>query len=226
MDAARMERTRLQDAIDAEESQRRLQEEADSRAATRRSMPTATAHPWAPASLAAGGTILGGLLANRWSARQVAAYNRHIEDLNTRWGAAVTRAQNPRLAPATRTTAANEAREMQREFERLTATGPGSHWPGIGMSTAAAETGFALPTIIDYTTSTPGSALRDYTLRSVDVVNNPGEVLGRYGLGLGLGYGIGEIGGRWPYRNVQTPTGYAAETGALPAQFRRSRRRR
>jgi hypothetical protein len=236
---ARARITALEGEIDQERKDAAAARRAEESAATARrqaeadrqkalNTPTGVAYPWAPSTAAATGLGIGGALAYGWSRGRVRAFERQLADLNDQWGRAVARAQDTTLPAAQRNAAANEARALRTQFERARDAGPGGHAGGLMLGAGAGELGFATPTAIDYLTSQPGTELRNYTMHSIDPLNNPGEVLGRYGLGLGLGVGVGHVFGSIPHMNPDIPTGWAGATESLSRRYqdRRPARRR
>jgi hypothetical protein len=226
--AARAEATRLREEMDAEAATERQRAEAETRSAEWRNTPTARAYPGAPAAIAGLGMATGFTIPYFRTRAAVSAYNSQIADITTRWRGAIDRAKNTQLSTRNRTAAANEARQLQAQFEALSSAGPraGGHARAFGEGAVPTELALGTPTLIDYLTSTPGSQLRDYTMHSINPVENPGEVLGRYGFGLGIGGALGELGHMLGERGVDRPAGYAAETQALNKRYQKPRARR
>jgi hypothetical protein len=87
------------------------------------------------------------------------------------------------------------------------------------------EVGIAAPSVIDYLSSTPGSDLRSYTLKANYPIENPGDVLSRYGLGFGFGGALGELGHILGDRGTNPGTDYGGEVRALNKRYQAPRRR-
>ena len=226
--AARESITGIQAAMDAERQQAEAAERARLAGAQWAQTPFATKYPGAPSALAGIGAIASFALPYARSRGAVTGFNAEISDVARRLQEAIDRAKNTQLAPRTRTAAANEARALQVEFERIVGAGAqtGGHLRAFGEGAAPTELALALPSLIDYLSSTPGSELRRYTMSSINPLENPGEVLGRYGLGLGFGGALGEVGHTLGARGAQTPPSLAGEVSALNKRYTAPRRRR
>ena len=222
---AQTERTQIRDAMRQEANQLRLQQEADERSAMHRNTPTARAYPWSQPTTAGIGAAAGFLTPFTRARSAVTAHNTRINEIATRWEDAVGRANNTRLAARSRTQAANEARELQAEFDRVIAAAPG-HGGRVGAALTGAgltDLGVATPTIIDYLSSRgdPTGPLANYTMQSINPTNP--DLWGRLGLGFLGGGVIGELGHELGSRGIERPTGHAAETATLRRQYRKGR---
>lgn len=192
----------------AEQERQRSQAEERERWAN---TPLGKAYPWAPPALAATGFALGTLGANAISRAGVRNYNTNIRDMSDRWSSAVERTQRART-PASRESGAALARELGDEFTSMEARGPRGYWPSIVSGIGGTELGLAAPTLIDYTTSTPGSPLRQYVTQSM---SDPYELAGRLGAGVIFGGAAGKYISSIAGRNKLEPSTYRAETNVL-----------
>ncbi len=211
------------DTIAAEESAERARKASAEWA----KMPLARRYPGLPEGLAGLGMAASFGIPYFRTRGGVRTYNAATQDIRTRWRDAIDRAKNNRLAPGTRTAAANEARELQAQYEAHMAARPGGgHVRAFAEGAVPTEAALATPLVYDYLAggSDPSGELRERTMHSINPMENPGEVLGRYGLGLGFGGVLGEAGHMMGERGMQRPAGYQGETRALLKRYtKRSR---
>jgi hypothetical protein len=225
MDAARMERTRLQDAIDAEESQRRLQEEAAARGAAWRNTPTATAYPAIQYGTTAAGGLGSAYLAFRGARIPIRQFNERIASTVERQRIAIGRANDTTLSAAERNQARRTAQAAQAEYDAMVAAQPHLRLRDRlltgGLAGAGTDIGLSLPTFGDYAYSfqDPEGSLHQY---SANQLLDPGR-LGVGFLGGGFAGMLGqEIGERFP--GVRIPPSHAAETTGLPGRYQSPRK--
>lgn len=218
---AQGEAAKLQDAINAEFQAKRDAELAAERGAQWANTPFAKKYPGAPAGIAGLGMLGSVAFPALRGRRAVTAFERDAQSLSGRVKAAVDRANDTSLDPRLRTQAANEARQLQAQYQTLRQAGPatGGHGRAFIEGAVPTEAAIAAPSVIDYLSSTPQSELRDYTLESNNPVSHPGEVLGRYGLGLGFGGVLGELGHIVSDRLADPGADYAGEVNALNKRY-------
>lgn len=223
--AARTGAKALQDAMDSERSEAEAAERRRQSAAEWRQTPFARKYPGAPETMAGVGAAVGSMIPYARARGAVSGFNARIADIDQRWGEAVARAQNNRLSPQNRTAAANEARELQQEFN--TVIGQGAHNSRLGaagIGAAGTDLGLVLPTGIDYIASRPDpeGELSKYTMHAISPANP--DLYGRLGLGLLGGGALGEIGNELGSFGAQRPTGHASATATLNKRYtKRSR---
>lgn len=130
-------------------------------------------------------------------------FNTNANEINKRWQEAVA-SGNKTLASA-----------LQTEAQALANKGPGGTMAAIGTGIGVGELGQVLPVAADYAKAIPGSDLYNKT---VEGMKNPWEVGGRMFTGALLGGIPAKVGSSFAARNTVRPTGYAAETRAMPDQ--------
>jgi hypothetical protein len=219
--SARAEVERLQGALDQEAADAADRERAAQAAAKWADTPFAKRYPGAPAGLAGLGAIGSLAFPIMRGRRAVTAFERDAQSISQRVKEAAERANDTSLPAKVRTQTANEARQLQDQYDTLRGAGPatGGHARAFFEGAVPFEIGLAAPSIIDYLNSTPGSELRSYTLHSNSPVENPGEVSARYGLGLGFGGALGELGHILGDRLANPGTDYGAEVRALNKRY-------
>lgn len=155
-----------------------------------------------------------------------------VQALDDQILAAVNRANDGRLAPRNRTQAANDARALLAQRDQLVQQSTGDH--GIRGHLGAAAGGGALTELPmagalahDYLAgrADPSGELYDKTLESVNIVEHPGQVLGRYAIPFGLGAAAGGAGHYLGSQGGNVPAGHAGAVNALKRQYRAPRRR-
>jgi hypothetical protein len=214
--AARAEQQRLQDSLDAEAAAARQREAAEQAGAKWRDTPLQKRYPELLPTTVGAGTALGLAVGGGYGLSKVLNYNRRINDINARWGDAVSRFQNTRLALDKRNAALTEARSLQNEYRQLVDEGAGfSSWTPAGTAFAGAEIGAGGVNAANYALGVPGSteAFADpMTYGRIVGLGLPAAATGKL-----VGYGINAFEGH--------PTGYNAATDAAPQRFRAPRRR-
>jgi hypothetical protein len=223
--AARARIKTLEGEMDQERKDAAARTQAEQSAARWAQTPFARKHPGIPETMAGVGAAVGSLIPFARARGTVGAFNTRIADLDQRWGDAVARARNNRLAPQARTQAANEARALEAEFRQVIAEGAhNSRLGAAGIGAAATDLGLALPTGIDYLASRadPQGELGQHTMHSLDPTNP--ELYGRLGLGMIGGGALGELANELGSFGAQRPTGHHAATATLNKRYtRRSR---
>jgi hypothetical protein len=71
----------------------------------------------------------------------------------------------------------------------------------------------------------PSGELYNKTLEAVNVVDNPGQVAGRYAIPFGLGFAAGGAGHYLGGQGGNVPAGHAGAVTALKQQYRAPRKR-
>jgi hypothetical protein len=182
----------------------RLKRDADAEA-KKKSMNTsvkemmADVMPYVPAASGA----LAGVLGYAIKRPHVTKYNTQINDLETRWKGAVDQG-NKTLA-----------QKLRSEFDDVQKAGPGGTWPAIGAGAAVGELGQLGPVVSDYSKALPGSDLYKDT---TGTMTNIPEVAGRVVTGALWGGLPAEVGALIASRGRARPTGFRAETDAMPNQ--------
>jgi hypothetical protein len=213
---AQDEAARLQGQMDDEATAQRQRETAEQASAKWRDTPLQKRYPELLPTTVGAGTLLGLAVGGGYGLSKVLNYNRRINDINTRWGDAVSRFQNTRLALDKRNAALSEARSLQNEYRQLVDEGAGfSSWTPAGTAFAGAEIGAGGVNAANYALGVPGSteAFADpMTYGRIVGLGLPAAATGKL-----AGYGINAFEAH--------PTGYNAATDAAPQRFRTPRRR-
>jgi hypothetical protein len=219
-------RDALQGQIDEEFRVANDQRLASERGAQWANTPFAKKYPGAPAGLAGVAAIGSLAFPIARGRRAVTAFERDAQSTSQRVSEAVGRANDTSLSAKVRQQAANEARQLQTQYEALRTTGPatGGHGRAFLEGAVPMEAAVAAPSFIDYLSSTPGSELRDYTIDANNPVAHPGEVLSRYGIGAGFGGVLGELGHLVSDRLANPGTDYGAEVRALNKRYSEPRK--
>ena len=230
--AARSSAKALQDAMDAEASQAAAAERARLAGAAWARTPFQARYPGALEGGVAATAAAGGLVPFFATRGRVRHHVSQVQGLDDQITAAVARANNNALAPKTRTQAANDARALQAQREQLVGQGTGDHgmWGHLGAAAgggALTELPMAGALAHDYLAgrADPSGELYDKTLESVNLIDHPGQVLGRYAIPFGLGAAAGGAGHYLGSQGGNVPAGHAGAVGALKRQYRAPRKR-
>jgi hypothetical protein len=215
-DEMAQERRDAEAARRAEESAATARRQSETDAETWRNTPLQQRYPGLLPTTIGSGLGLGMTVGGLYGGMRVRNYNARINDLNERWGDAVSRANNTRLGQARRQQAIDEARALQTEFEALAGRHPFSSWTPALTAAGGAELGAGGPAIANYALGIPGSA---------DVFMDPMTYARLAGVGLPSA-AFGKLMGTGIDAFTAHPTGYSAATEALPQRAPPAPRRR
>jgi hypothetical protein len=223
--AARNRIKALEGEMDAERQREAARLLAEQSTAAWAQTPFQRRYPGALEGAVAGTAAVGGLVpffATRGRARHNVT---QVQALDDQIAAAVARANNTQLSPQRRTQAANEARALQGQRDQLSGVDHGimGHLgAGVGGGVLT-ELPMAGALAHDYLAgrADPSGDLYNRTIESVDVVNHPGEVLGRYSIPFGLGLAAGGAGHYLGSQGGNMPAGHAGAVSALRQRYRK-----